>query len=261
VAKAAARLMRAVSATMIDRSLGRLPVPRILQNSPGKKLHRLADHLVAYNPAEIYLRAMSMWPDPGVVVLRAHEHQVMQQAMLKFADMPDVQELAMLADLTTYLPDDILTKVDRASMAVGLEARVPLLDHRIIEFAWRLPLHFKVRKGITKWALRQVLHRYVPQELLESPKMGFGVPIDLWLRGPLREWAEDLLSPESLSRHSYFSIEPIRKKWEEHVSGVCNWQHLLWPVLMFQAWIAQNASAAGGHVDDDTRLLSQRVTH
>jgi asparagine synthase (glutamine-hydrolysing) len=261
VAKAAARLMRAVPATIIDRSLGWLPVPRILQNSPGKKLHRLADHLTAYDPAEIYLRAMSMWPDPAVVVLRAHEHQVVQQAILKFADMPDVQELAMLTDLTTYLPGDILTKVDRASMAVGLEARVPLLDHRIIEFAWRLPLHFKVRNGMTKWALRQVLHRYVPQELLESPKMGFGVPIDLWLRGPLREWAEDLLSPENLRGHGYFSIEPIRKKWEEHVSGACNWQYLLWPVLMFQAWIAQNASVADGHIEDGTRLLSQRVTH
>ena len=261
LAKVAGKIMRSIPTALIDRALSSVPVPRRLQNSPGQKLHRFAGHLIAQDPAEIYLRAVSMWPDPDAVVLGSHEYQGLEQSMRKFAGMPDVREMAMLTDLTNYLPDDILTKVDRASMAVGLEARVPLLDHRVVEFAWRLPLNFKVRQDKTKWALRQVLYRYIPPELVERPKMGFGVPVDLWLRGPLREWAEDLLSPESLSRSGFFSVQPIREKWQEHVSGSRNWQYLLWPVLMFQAWITQNASAAGGSFRDGDVILPQRVTH
>jgi asparagine synthase (glutamine-hydrolysing) len=239
IARGTAKLMRLVPAVLINNTAGRLPLPQRLRRGPGEKLHRLADHLSVQDPAEIYLRALTMWPDPSAVVLNSHEHQAVAQAIRRFADMPDVREMAMLTDLTNYLPDDILTKVDRASMAIGLEARVPLLDHRVVEFAWRLPLHLKVRNGKTKWALRQVLYQHVPAELVERPKMGFGVPIDLWLRGPLREWAEDLLAPESLGRHGLLSVEPIRKKWKEHVSGARDWHYLLWPVLMFQAWMAE----------------------
>jgi asparagine synthase (glutamine-hydrolysing) len=257
VAKGAAKLMHLAPAKMIDNFAGRLPLPQRFKKASGGKLHRLADHVSAQDPVEIYLRTLTMWPDPSAVVLKSHEQYAVPHALRKFADMPDVREMAMLTDLTNYLPDDILTKVDRASMAVGLEARVPILDHRVVEFAWRLPFDFKIRNGKSKWALRQVLYRYVPKELVERPKMGFGVPIDLWLRGPLREWAEDLLAPEMLARHGLFSIKPIREKWKEHVSGARDWQNLLWTVLMFQAWIA----ASAGRLENGTAPIPHRVTH
>ena len=259
IARSAAKAMHLVPTALINNTAGRLPLPRRLRQAPGEKLHRLADHLSAQDPAEIYLRAITMWSDPPSVVLNSHEHDSVFRAIRKFAEMPDIREMAMLTDLTNYLPDDILTKVDRASMAIGLEARVPLLDHRVVEFAWRLPLHFKVRNGKTKWALRQLLYQHVPAELVERPKMGFGAPIDLWLRGPLREWAEDMLATETLGRHGLFSVEPIRKKWREHVSGARDWHYLLWPVLMFQAWMAE-ASSRGMQRESRTEPVPQRVT-
>ncbi|HEY1936887.1 MAG TPA: asparagine synthase (glutamine-hydrolyzing) [Candidatus Angelobacter sp.] len=260
IARSASRLIRAVPPHLFNKALRLLALPSRLKNSPGDKLHRLAGHLKTQDPVSIYLFAISMWLDPAAIVVGSRERELLVQSIRAFSTMPTVLEMAMLTDLVSYLPDDILVKVDRASMAVGLEARVPLLDHRVVEFAWRMPLNLKIRNGQTKWALRQVLYRYVPAELVERPKMGFAMPIDLWLRGPLREWAEDLLARDTLSRQGFFAVEPIRKKWEEHASGSHNWQHLLWPVLMFQAWFNETVSPASSRFMDHTARVSQRVT-
>lgn len=144
----------------------------------------------------------------------------------------------MLAtDSTTYLSDDILAKVDRAAMSVSLETRIPLLDHRVDELAWRLPYEMKVRSGQGKWLLRQVIYRHVPRELVERPKMGFGVPIDAWLRGPLRVWAEDLLNDNRLKAEGFLYRQPIHARWQPHLNGQHNWRDSLWLVLMWQAWL------------------------
>ncbi len=198
----------------------------------GDKAHRLAESLRAENPAALYIDLVSHWKEPTKLVLNGRE------PIPTLTDLPGTYaERMMYQDLVTYLPDDILTKVDRASMGVSLEARAPFLDdHKTVELAWQLPLNMKLRGGQGKWILRQVLYRYVPPEMVERPKMGFGVPLDCWLRGPLREWAEALLDEGRLRREGFFDPAPIRSTWREHLSGQFNRQYLLWDVLMFQAW-------------------------
>jgi asparagine synthase (glutamine-hydrolysing) len=202
----------------------------------GDRAHKMAHFFNACDQGAIYFRAISQCEDPAELVLGSEEPQTVMRAIADSASLPTLEEQMMLIDLQTYLPHDILTKVDRASMAVSLEARVPMLDHRVVELAWRIPLHMKIRGGVGKWILRQVLYKYVPRELLERPKMGFGVPIEHWLRGPLRAWAEDLLTQEALNQHLLLNVESIRQKWREHLSGRRNWQYLLWNVLVFQDW-------------------------
>lgn len=217
-------------------------LPRRLQaNLPGDKFQKLAKILACSSPEEMYRRLVSQG-DPESVVLGAYEPPTALTDNAQWADVPDFTQRMMFLDLVSYLPDGILAKVDRASMAVSLEARVPLLDHRVVEFAWTLPLATKIRKGQGKWPMRSVLNMYVPRELIERPKMGFGVPVDVWLRGPLREWAENLLSDSRLYRDGYFHPAPIRQKWAEHVSGKRDWQYPLWGVLMFQAWLEKQES-------------------
>ena len=180
---------------------------------------------------------VSHWEAPESVVLDATEPlSALTDLDRRLDGLGDIERM-MALDLLTYLPDDILVKVDRAAMGVSLETRVPFLDHRVVEFAWSLPFDYKLRDGVTKWPLREVLYRHVPRAMIERPKMGFGVPIDSWLRGPLRDWAESLISSERLAREGFFDPRPIRVKWEEHLSGRRNWQYLLWDVLVFQAWL------------------------
>jgi len=208
----------------------------------GHKLHRLAEVVGAPDFQALYRMLVSHWTAPESVVLHGHEPP---SAFSGGASSPtavrDALHWMMDCDLVTYLPDDILVKVDRAAMAVSLETRAPFLDHRVVEFASRLPLAFKVHGGTSKRILREVLYRYVPRHLLDRPKMGFGVPIDSWLRGPLRAWAEDLLDESRLKREGYFDPRPIREKWSEHLSGARNWQYLLWDVLIFQGWLESNS--------------------
>lgn len=203
----------------------------------GDRAHKLAEILTVKDADELYHGLVSHWKDPASIVLNSREPLTALTDPSRRADLADFTERMMYLDMVNYLPDDILVKVDRATMAVSLEARVPFLDHRVVEFAWGIPLSMKVRAGQGKWLLRQVLHKYVPRELIERPKMGFGVPIDSWLRGPLREWAEDLLAEDRLKREGHFYAGPIRQKWLEHLSGARNWQYYLWDVLMFQAWL------------------------
>lgn len=240
IRRTTAHLIRAFSPAAIDRIYGwvkPLTPPGKRLSAVGEKAHKLAPYLSSDDPRSIYMEALSHW-NPSEVVNDSSELNPVQQFFESCAWLPNLEEQMMVTDTANYLPDDVLTKVDRASMAVSLEARVPLLDHRVVEFAWRLPLHFKVRGKVGKWALRQVLYRYVPQELIERPKMGFGVPVDSWLRGPLRAWAEDLLSADSLGQQGFFNVPLIRQKWTEHLSGSRNWQYLLWDVLVFQDWVA-----------------------
>lgn len=208
-------------------------LPRI--SAPGEKLHKIALTLRCKTPEALYQMLVSQWGRPDDVVLSGREPAA--DAVLPVDDPAfSLAERMMLADTVGYLANDILVKVDRATMGVGLESRAPYLDHRIFEFAWRLAPNMKIRNGQGKWLLRQVLYRHVPKELIERPKTGFGVPIGDWLRGPLREWAAALLDPVRLRREGWFNPDRVGRCWEEHLSGRGNWQHQLWAVLMFQTW-------------------------
>ena len=208
---------------------------------PGDKMHKLADVLRAKDSEAVYRTLISQWRNPKDVML-AYRGSINAEPNLGTCANLNLNfiELMMYSDTLQYLPDDILTKVDRAAMSVGLETRIPFLDHRIIELAWQCPSSLKMQDGVGKWPLRELLSSYLPSNLIDRPKMGFGVPIDSWLRGPLREWAEACLSEKKLGERGYFKPKVIRQRWREHLSGKRNWQHSLWSILMFQTWIDSN---------------------
>jgi asparagine synthase (glutamine-hydrolysing) len=223
-----------VSPDRWSRLLSFLPTS-VRPSQIGDKLHKLATVLGQPDGMAVYRRLVTHW-EPAEVMPGVDEYKgiLWNQELPK--EIPGFLEQMQLMDLITYLPDDILTKVDRASMAVALEARVPLLDHRVVEFAWQLPRTVKVRGGTSKWLLRQVLDRHVPQNLIDRPKMGFGIPLGEWLRGPLRDWAETFLEERRLREANLLDVTRVRQYWREHLDGRRNWQYLIWDVLMLETW-------------------------
>jgi len=235
VRRASRAALRALSPTSWDRLLGVVP-PSWRPDLSGDRMHRLAAILDHIEPDAIYRRLVSLWERPHEIAAAGTEPGGPLWDTTVGRDFPDLLSRMQFLDLVTYLPDDILAKVDRATMAVGLEGRVPLIDHRVVAFAWTLPPALKVRDGKSKWLLRRVLDRYVPAAMVERPKMGFGVPIGAWLRGPLREWAEGLLAPSRLAAAGLLRPEPVQAAWREHLAGTRDWQYALWAVLMLEAW-------------------------
>lgn len=240
LAKLLAHCLTAIPAKrwdVMNQLLGHLLPQRMQVAQFGNKVHKFADVLHCNSPEALYLGLVSQWQQPESLVLDSSEAATL-------FDRPDAWPQAdgfvpwmMAMDSLTYMTDDILVKVDRAAMSASLETRAPFLDHRLVEFAWSLPHSMKVVNGQGKWILRQLLYKHVPKNLIERPKQGFAMPIAAWLRGPLRDWAEELLSEDRLRHDGYFNVALVRKKWKEHVSGQKNWQAQLWCVLAFNSWL------------------------
>jgi asparagine synthase (glutamine-hydrolysing) len=205
-----------------------------------EKLEKLSWRLESVDGIEsLYYGLVSEVTSPERVVFSAKEPDTWLRKVGLKSQFSDLKVHMMYMDCMTYLPDDILVKVDRAAMFNSLETRIPLLDHRVIDLVWSLPLSMRMRKGQSKWILRQVLYKYVPKELIERPKMGFGIPVGDWIRGPLKGWAEALLDESRMQQEGFFDAQFIRLRWQEHLSGKRNWLYFLWTVLMFQEWLEE----------------------
>jgi asparagine synthase (glutamine-hydrolysing) len=235
VRRRAAQMLRALPSALYDAAAEAVP-QSLRPERLGQRVHRGAELLTEDEDA-LYLSVRSLWAEPHALVPGARAPCGLHDGRAARALVPAFLARMQYVDSLTYLPDDILVKVDRAAMAISLETRVPMLDHRLVEFAWRVPVGHKTDGRSGKLLLRSVLHRYVPPQLVERPKMGFGVPIDAWLRGPLRDWAEHLLDPARLARDGFFNAAPVTAMWRSHLDGRRQWQYPLWVVLMFQAWL------------------------
>lgn len=235
------RGLRTLSPLGWDRMLervGPLLPARLNPAMPGQKMHKIASILPAQSLLELHARLVAQWGNPLVVLTPDWQcKDLLWQSQLIEIDGLSAAEQQMFWDTQSYLVDDILTKLDRASMRVGLEARVPLLDHEMVAQAWRVPISMKFKGGTGKWLLRQLLYRYVPQALVDRPKMGFSVPVDAWLRGALRSWAEAYLAPNRLRSEGFFDVRTVRQTWDAHLAGSVNCSGPLWTVLMFQVWL------------------------
>lgn len=250
VRRALTALLTAISPHAWDRvftALGPVLPRRYRVGMPGDKVHKYAALIDAIDENSLYERLISQWHGPSIVIgaddaanadaqvtVKAQSHRVQAATMV---------ERMMVRDTLGYLPDDILVKVDRAAMSVSLETRIPFLDKRVVELAWRMPLEMKIRGDRTKHVVRRVLERYVPTSLIDRPKMGFSVPLDSWLRGPLRAWVEARIDPVRIKAEGYLNPAPVQAIWQEHLSGTRNWQYRLWNVLMFQSWLERFGGA------------------
>ena len=237
---AISRLLTAVPPAKWDSQFNRLSTALPFEwqyNSAGDKIHKIASLLTAKSYNQIYEKLISQWQLSEDPVLGSLSQISFSQATSCPDDIGPLEHQMMFMDTTNYLPDDILVKIDRASMGASLETRVPMLDHRVVEFAWTLPLKMKIKNNQGKWLLRKLLYNHVPRSLIERPKSGFSVPLDVWLRGPLKGWAEELLDEKKILNQGYLDPEPIKHKWHEHLQGKRNWSHQLWSVLMFQGWL------------------------
>jgi asparagine synthase (glutamine-hydrolysing) len=236
--RGAGALLAATPEALANRLFALMPAGE-RPKRPAQSLKKIGKLFADATPGEFHRQIVSIWNEPDRVVRGGHEPPLALSDPALARALPHITERMMLVDAMLYLPDDILTKVDRASMAVSLEVRVPLLNHHIVEYAWRLPLNMKLRGDVTKWAMREILYRYVPRELIERPKQGFMVPIDEWLRGPLKNWIGDLIAPETLRRDGFLDPQVIGARWQEHRDTSRDWGYSLWNVAMFQSWLQQ----------------------
>ena len=238
IKKLMSKIMFSLSEENWNFILGRLMRNRY--SNIGHKIHKTANIVSSKSIRDLHFKLISQIQNPSDWLKDSNEYEsVFNDNEDRFKELDSV-EIMMAYDLISYLPTDILTKVDRAAMSVSLETRVPFLDPDVIQFSASIPMEFKIRNGVTKWLLREVLYKHVPKDLIERPKMGFAVPLAEWLRGPLKDWAESLLDEKRLHQEGFFNVEFVRDKWSEHISGRRNWSHQLWNVLMFQAWLENN---------------------
>ena len=239
-----ADLMAGISPDSVERFYGKMDsiLPAKMKVSlPKEKFYKLARALRATSsPESIYKRIVSIIHSPEELLTSGNEPVTVLDDETPWRKFDDTVLTMVYLDLMTYHPDDILQKVDRAAMAVSLETRVPYLDHDLVEFIMSLPLEMKIRNGSSKWILRKILYRHLPQELMERPKMGFAVPVGKWIKGSMREWAEELTTQKRIEEEGYFNAQAVGEMWQQHLSGRYNRTHELWNILMFQSWVDSN---------------------